>query len=73
MTTTNIRLFMEVTTRQAEEAFRRQTNESNHRIDGQMNASHGNGHLQAVTQPRELWWSRRETASRTHEKENNRG
>ena len=59
MTTTDARLFMEVTTREAEEAFRRQMEASNQRIEAYM-ASHPGSHRQrAVTQPRELWWSKR--------------
>jgi len=68
MTTTDVRLFIEVTTRQAEEAFRRQMEESNDRIEAYM-ASHGqpagSHRLRAFTQPRELWWSKRERHSST--------
>lgn len=75
MTTTDVRLFMEVTTRQAEEAFRRQMNESDRRVDAQMNAScqRASSHLKAVTQPRELWWSQPEGVPRISraEKESN--
>lgn len=80
MTTTDVRLFIEVTTRQAEEAFRRQMEESNRRIEAHMTASRvhpgGNRRPEVFTQPRELWWSRRErhsaSASRVHsDKERN--
>ena len=61
MTATDVRLFIEVTTREAEDAFRRQMEESNHRIEAYM-ASHAQSaasHRQAaVIQPRELWWSK---------------
>jgi hypothetical protein len=79
MTTTDVRLFIEVTTRQAEEAFRRQMEESNRRIEAQMMASRvhagGNRRPEVLTQPRELWWSKRErhsAASHVHaDKERN--
>lgn len=77
MTTTDVRLFIEVTTRQAEDAFRRQIEESNRRIDAQMTASraHAGGSQEVSTQPRELWWSKRERhsgSSRVHsDKERN--
>lgn len=78
MTTTDVRLFIEVTTRQAEEAFRRQMEESNRRIEAQMTASRvrvGSRRPEVSTQPRELWWSRRERHSATRrlyaEKERN--
>jgi hypothetical protein len=70
MTTTDVRLFIEVTTRQAEEAFRRQMEESNRRIEAQMTASRvhaADSHPSDVsTQPRELWWSKRERHSAAH-------
>jgi hypothetical protein len=72
MTTTDVRLFIEVTTRQAEDAFRRQLEESDRRIEAQMTASRfqsRGSHSEACTQPRQLWWSERErysAASRGH-------
>ena len=81
MTTTDVRLFIEVTTRQAEEAFRRQMEESNRRIEAHMTASRvhtgGTRRPEVLSQPRGLWWSKRErhsaSASRVHsEKERNR-
>lgn len=39
MNATDVRLFMEVTKRQAEEAFRRQIEESNRRIEMHMTAT----------------------------------
>lgn len=63
MMTTDVRLFMEVTTRQTEEAFRRQMNAS------QPTAS---GHSKAVTQPRELWWSQPEGMPRISRAEKER-
>lgn len=62
MTTTDVRLFIEVTTRQAEDAFRRQLEESDRRIEAQITASrfqNSGSHREAFTQPRELWWSER--------------
>lgn len=67
MTTTDVRLFVEVTTRQAEEAFRRQMEESNRRIEAHMTASRVHSGVlrqpEVRTQPRELWWSKRERHS----------
>lgn len=61
MTTNDIRLFIEVTTRQAEEAFRRQMEESNRRIEVHMAATRlrerETPRPEVFTQPRGLWWS----------------
>jgi len=66
MTTTDVRLFIEVTTREAEDAFRKQMEESNRRIEAYM-TSHAQptaSDLQrAVTRPREIWWSKSERHS----------
>lgn len=74
MTTTDIRLFTEVTAREAERAFRRQVDERNRNTD-----PHGAGHSRspkAFTSPRGLWWESGERRSATGmllEKEKQRG
>ncbi|HYA25164.1 MAG TPA: hypothetical protein VEF05_13455 [Terriglobales bacterium] len=60
----DVRLFMEVTQQQAEEAFRRQLEESNRRIEMHMAASRicsrGSRPAEVSTQPRGQWPSARE-------------
>jgi hypothetical protein len=63
MTTTDVRLLMEVTTRQAEEAFRRQMEESNRRIEAHMMTHPARSPRTEPTEPRELWWSKPERRS----------
>jgi len=64
MTLNDVRLFMEVTQQQAEDAFRRQLEESNRRIEVHMAASrirsHGSRAAEVATQPRGQWSSARE-------------
>jgi len=74
MTTTDVRLFMEVTTRQTEEAFRRQMNETNGRVDTQRNEAwpSASGLPKAFREPRELWWSQPEGMPRISRAEKER-
>jgi hypothetical protein len=59
MTVNDVRLFMEVTQQQAEDAFRRQLEESNRRIEMHMAAnricSRGSHAAEVPTQPRGQW------------------
>ncbi len=61
MNANDVRLFIEVTTHQAEEAFKRQMEESNRRIEMHMTATRirvkGTPRPEIHPQPRGLWWS----------------
>ncbi len=61
MNANDVRLFMEVTSRQAEEAFRRQMDETHRRIEVQLSTSRMRAGAtpapKAESKARGMWWS----------------